>query len=129
MPDTHFYRYDDYDRSLVSERVDQFRDQVRRRLAGELTEEQFKPLRLTNGLYLQLHAYMLRIAIPYGTLNARQMRKLAFIARKFDRGYGHFTTRQNLQLHWTRLPDVPANTPVRDTSNPNSSALGSSLDT
>ena len=77
MPDTHFYRYDQYDRTLVSERVEQFRDQVRRRLAGELTEEQFKPLRLTNGLYLQLHAYMLRIAIPYGTLSSRQLRKLA----------------------------------------------------
>ena len=107
MPDTHFYRYDDYDRALVSERVEQFRDQVRRRLAGELTEEQFKPLRLTNGLYLQLHAYMLRIAIPYGTLSTRQLRQLAAIARKYDRGYGHFTTRQNLQLNWIRLEDAP----------------------
>ncbi|CAN5911949.1 nitrite/sulfite reductase [soil metagenome] len=107
MPDTHFYHYDDYDRSLVSERVEQFRDQVRRRLAGELTEEQFKPLRLTNGLYLQLHAYMLRIAIPYGTLSSRQLRKLADIARKYDRGYGHFTTRQNLQLNWIKLEDAP----------------------
>jgi sulfite reductase (NADPH) hemoprotein beta-component len=107
MPDTHFYRYDDYDRTLVSERVEQFRDQVRRRLAGELTEEQFKPLRLHNGLYLQLHAYMLRIAIPYGTLSARQLRKLAEISRKYDRGYGHFTTRQNLQLNWIRLEDAP----------------------
>ena len=107
MPDTHFYRYDDYDRSLVSERVDQFRDQVRRRLAGELTEEQFKPLRLHNGLYLQLHAYMLRIAIPYGTLSSRQLRKLADISRKYDRGYGHFTTRQNLQLNWIKLEDAP----------------------
>ncbi|MBS0522469.1 MAG: nitrite/sulfite reductase [Proteobacteria bacterium] len=107
MPDTHFYRYDDYDRALVGERVAQFRDQVRRRLAGELTEEQFKPLRLTNGLYLQLHAYMLRIAIPYGTLSSRQLRQLAAIARKYDRGYGHFTTRQNLQLHWIRLEDAP----------------------
>jgi len=107
MPDTHFYRYDDYDRTLVAERVEQFRDQVRRRLAGELTEEQFKPLRLTNGLYLQLHAYMLRIAIPYGTLSSRQLRKLADIARKYDRGYGHFTTRQNLQLNWIRLEDAP----------------------
>ena len=107
MPDTHFYRYDDYDRTLVAERVEQFRDQVRRRLAGELTEEQFKPLRLTNGLYLQLHAYMLRIAIPYGTLSARQLRKLADIARKYDRGYGHFTTRQNLQLNWIKLEDAP----------------------
>ena len=107
MPDTHFYRYDDYDRTLVAERVEQFRDQVRRRLAGELTEEQFKPLRLTNGLYLQLHAYMLRIAIPYGTLSSRQLRKLADIARKYDRGYGHFTTRQNLQLNWIKLEDAP----------------------
>ena len=107
MPDTHFYKYDDYDRTLVSERVDQFRDQVRRRLAGELTEEQFKPLRLHNGLYLQLHAYMLRIAIPYGTLSSRQLRKLADISRKYDRGYGHFTTRQNLQLNWIKLEDAP----------------------
>jgi sulfite reductase (NADPH) hemoprotein beta-component len=107
MPDTHSYRYDDYDRTLVAERVEQFRDQVRRRLAGELTEEQFKPLRLTNGLYLQLHAYMLRIAIPYGTLSSRQLRKLAEIARTYDRGYGHFTTRQNLQLHWIKLEDAP----------------------
>jgi sulfite reductase (NADPH) hemoprotein beta-component len=107
MPDTHFYRYDDYDRTLVTERVEQFRDQVRRRLAGELTEEQFKPLRLTNGLYLQLHAYMLRIAIPYGTLSSRQLRKLADIARRYDRGYGHFTTRQNLQLNWIKLEDAP----------------------
>ncbi|HEY2611824.1 MAG TPA: nitrite/sulfite reductase [Reyranella sp.] len=107
MPDTHFYSYDDYDRTLVAERVEQFRDQVRRRLSGELTEEQFKPLRLTNGLYLQLHAYMLRIAIPYGTLSSRQLRKLADIARKYDRGYGHFTTRQNLQLNWIKLEDAP----------------------
>jgi sulfite reductase (NADPH) hemoprotein beta-component len=107
MPDTYFYRYDTYDRALLSERIAQFRDQVRRRLAGELTEEQFKPLRLTNGLYLQLHAYMLRIAIPYGTLSSRQLRKLAEIARKYDRGYGHFTTRQNLQLNWIKLEDAP----------------------
>ena len=107
MPDAHFYRYDEYDRRLVAERVEQFRDQVRRRLAGELTEEQFKPLRLTNGLYLQLHAYMLRIAIPYGTLSSRQLRKLAEISRKYDRGYGHFTTRQNLQLHWIKLEEAP----------------------
>ncbi|MCX7367117.1 MAG: nitrite/sulfite reductase [Alphaproteobacteria bacterium] len=107
MPDTHFYHYDSYDRALVAERVAQFRDQVRRRLSGELTEEQFKPLRLTNGLYLQLHAYMLRIAIPYGTLSAQQLRKLADIARKYDRGYGHFTTRQNLQLNWIKLEDAP----------------------
>ncbi|HZQ00197.1 MAG TPA: nitrite/sulfite reductase [Reyranella sp.] len=108
MPDAHFYHYDDYDRTLVAERVAQFRDQVRRRLAGELTEEQFKPLRLTNGLYLQLHAYMLRIAIPYGTLSSRQLRQLAKIARTYDKGYGHFTTRQNLQLHWIKLEDAPA---------------------
>ena len=107
MPDTHFYHYDDFDRTLVAERVEQFRDQVRRRLAGELTEEQFKPLRLTNGLYLQLHAYMLRIAIPYGTLSTRQLRQLAAIARKYDKGYGHFTTRQNLQLNWIKLEDAP----------------------
>jgi sulfite reductase (NADPH) hemoprotein beta-component len=107
MPDAHFYSYDDFDRRLVAERVEQFRDQVRRRLAGELTEEQFKPLRLTNGLYLQLHAYMLRIAIPYGTLSSRQLRKLAAISRKYDRGYGHFTTRQNLQLNWIKLEDAP----------------------
>ena len=107
MPDTYFYRYDDFDRTLLQERLEQFRDQVRRRLAGELTEEQFKPLRLTNGLYLQLHAYMLRIAIPYGTLSTRQLRKLAEIARKYDRGYGHFTTRQNLQLNWIKLEDAP----------------------
>ena len=107
MPDTYFYRYDDFDRTLLQERIGQFRDQVRRRLAGELTEEQFKPLRLTNGLYLQLHAYMLRIAIPYGTLSTRQLRKLAEISRKYDRGYGHFTTRQNLQLNWIKLEDAP----------------------
>ncbi len=107
MPDTYFYRYDDFDRTLLSERVDQFRDQVRRRLSGELTEEQFKPLRLQNGLYLQLHAYMLRIAIPYGTLSTKQLRKLAEIARTYDLGYGHFTTRQNLQLNWIKLEDAP----------------------
>src|SRR5579871_3542356 len=107
MPDAHFYHYDDYDRTLLRERVEQFRDQVRRRLSGELTEEQFKPLRLTNGLYLQLHAYMLRIAIPYGTLSPVQLRKLAEIARTYDKGYGHFTTRQNLQLHWIALQDAP----------------------
>ena len=101
------YRYDEFDTTLVRERVDQFRDQVARRLSGELTEEQFRPLRLMNGLYLQLHAYMLRVAIPYGTLAARQMRMLAQIARKYDRGYGHFTTRQNIQYNWPRLDDVP----------------------
>jgi len=101
------YRYDEFDARLVRERAEQFRGQVERRLAGELTEDEFKPLRLMNGLYLQLHSYMLRIAIPYGTLSARQLRKLAFIARTYDRGYGHFTTRQNLQLHWAQLPKVP----------------------
>ena len=101
------YRYDEFDALLVRERADQFRSQVARRLAGELTEDEFKPLRLMNGLYLQLHSYMLRIAIPYGTLSARQLRKLGHIARKYDRGYGHFTTRQNLQLHWSQLPQVP----------------------
>ena len=101
------YRYDEFDRDFVGERVEQFRGQVARRLAGQLTEEQFKPLRLMNGVYLQLHAYMLRIAIPYGTLNAAQLRMLAVIARKYDRGYGHFTTRQNLQFHWPALKDIP----------------------
>ncbi len=102
------YRYDEFDHAFVRDRLEQFRDQVNRRIAGELTEEQFKPLRLMNGVYLQLHAYMLRIAIPYGTLSSRQMRKLANIARTYDRNYGHFTTRQNLQFHWPALKDVPA---------------------
>jgi sulfite reductase (NADPH) hemoprotein beta-component len=101
------YRYDEFDDLLVRQRAEQFRGQVSRRLSGELTEDEFKPLRLMNGLYLQLHAYMLRVAIPYGTLSARQLRKLAAVARRYDRGYGHFTTRQNLQLHWIRLPEVP----------------------
>ncbi len=101
------YRYDEFDRDFVRARVDQFRGQVARRLSGELTEEQFKPLRLMNGVYLQLHAYMLRVAIPYGTLNAAQLRALASIARTYDRGYGHFTTRQNLQFHWPALKDIP----------------------
>jgi sulfite reductase (NADPH) hemoprotein beta-component len=101
------YRYDEFDAKFVAERVEQFRYQVERRLNGELTEDEFKPLRLMNGLYLQIHAYMLRIAIPYGTLSARQVRKLAHIARKYDKGYGHFTTRQNLQFHWAKLVDVP----------------------
>lgn len=101
------YRYDEFDATFVSERVDQFRGQVERRVKGELSEEQFRPLRLMNGLYLQLHAYMLRVAVPYGTLNSRQMRKLAFIADKYDRGYGHFTTRQNIQFNWPKLTDVP----------------------
>ena len=97
------YHYDDFDQAFVDARVAQFRDQVARRLSGELTEEQFRPHRLMNGLYLQLHAYMLRVAVPYGTLNARQVRKLAEIARKYDRGYGHFTTRQNIQFNWPAL--------------------------
>ncbi len=101
------YRYDQYDQAIVDARVDEFRDQVRRRLAGELTEDQFKPLRLMNGLYLQLHAYMLRVAVPYGTLDSRQMRMLGHIARTYDRGYGHFTTRQNIQYNWIRLEDAP----------------------
>ncbi|MBS8261506.1 nitrite/sulfite reductase [Roseibium polysiphoniae] len=102
------YRYDEFDHGFVTQRTEQFKDQVRRRLAGELTEEEFKPLRLMNGLYLQLHAYMLRVAIPYGTLNGRQMRKLAHVARTYDRGYGHFTTRQNIQFNWPKLEDTPA---------------------
>ncbi|PDT00251.1 sulfite reductase [Rhizobium chutanense] len=101
------YRYDEFDHAFVTERVEQFRDQVERRLAGELAEDAFKPLRLMNGVYLQLHAYMLRIAIPYGTLSARQMRMLAHIARTYDRGYGHFTTRQNLQFNWPKLSEIP----------------------
>src|SRR4029450_3850606 len=101
------YRYDDYDQTLVNERVQQFRGQVSRRVAGELSEDEFKPLRLMNGLYLQLHAYMLRIAVPYGTLSTVQLRKLAEIARRYDKGYGHFTTRQNLQFNWIRLEDTP----------------------
>jgi sulfite reductase (NADPH) hemoprotein beta-component len=101
------YRYDEFDAAFVRERVAQFRYQVERRLSGELTEDEFKPLRLMNGLYLQLHAYMLRIAVPYGTLSARQLRALAHIARKYDKGYGHFTTRQNIQFNWIKLVDVP----------------------
>ena len=101
------YHYDDFDAAFVAARVEQFRDQVARRLSGELTEEQFRPHRLMNGLYLQLHSYMLRIAVPYGVLNSRQMRKLAEIARSYDRGYGHFTTRQNIQFNWPALKDTP----------------------
>ncbi|WP_448664895.1 nitrite/sulfite reductase [Sphingomonas sp. CJ20] len=101
------YKYDEYDHSIVAARVEEFRDQVERRLAGQITEDQFKPLRLMNGLYLQLHAYMLRVAVPYGTLDSRQMRMLATIARKYDRGYGHFTTRQNIQYNWIKLADAP----------------------
>ena len=101
------YHYDHFDREVIESRAAEFRDQVRRRLEGELTEEQFRPLRLMNGLYLQLHAYMLRVAIPYGTLSGRQMRALAEIARRFDKGFGHFTTRQNIQFNWIRLEDMP----------------------
>src|SRR6266446_9641284 len=101
------YGYQQVDLVFLNDRAAQFRDQVARRLSGDLSEDEFKPLRLMNGLYLQLHAYMMRIAIPYGTLSARQLRALAAIARTYDRGYGHFTTRQNLQLHWVQLPQVP----------------------
>ena len=101
------YQYDEYDQAIVDARVEEFRDQVRRRLSGEMTEDQFKPLRLMNGLYLQLHAYMLRVAIPYGTLSGKQMHMLAHIARKYDKDYGHFTTRQNLQYNWIKLADAP----------------------
>ncbi|TDX30142.1 nitrite/sulfite reductase [Rhodovulum visakhapatnamense] len=101
------YAYSDFDESFVRDRVRQFRDQVERRIDGRLSEDEFKPLRLMNGLYLQLHAYMLRVAIPYGTLDARQMRQLAAISERWDRGYGHFTTRQNIQFNWPKLCDVP----------------------
>lgn len=101
------YKYDHYDHAIVASRVAEFRDQVQRRLAGQISEDQFKPLRLMNGLYLQLHAYMLRVAIPYGTLDSRQMRMLAHIARTYDRDYAHFTTRQNIQYNWIRLEDAP----------------------
>ena len=101
------YKYDQYDHAMVQARVEDFRDQTRRRIAGQLTDDQFKPLRLKNGLYLQLHAYMLRVAIPYGTLNSTQMRRLAHIARTYDRGYGHFTTRQNIQYNWIKLEEAP----------------------
>jgi len=101
------YAYDELDRTIVNERVSEFRDQVARRLSGELTEDEFKTLRLMNGVYLQLHAYMLRIAIPYGTLSSKQLRALAHVARKYDRGYGHFTTRQNIQYNWIKLAELP----------------------
>jgi sulfite reductase (NADPH) hemoprotein beta-component len=101
------YAYDEIDRTLVNERVSEFRDQVKRRLSGELTEDEFKMLRLQNGVYLQLHAYMFRVAIPYGTLASNQLRQLAHVARKYDRGYGHFTTRQNIQFNWIKLSDLP----------------------
>ena len=100
------YQYDHYDQAMVDARVDEFRDQCARRLSGDLTEDQFKPLRLMNGLYLQLHAYMLRVAVPYGTLSSAQMKMLGHIARTYDRGYGHFTTRQNIQYNWIRLEDA-----------------------
>jgi sulfite reductase (NADPH) hemoprotein beta-component len=102
------YQYDTLDKEFLADRAAEFREQVGRRLAGEITEDQFKPIRLMNGLYLQLHAYMLRIAIPYGSLNPAQLRVLAQIGRKYDKGYGHFTTRQNLQFHWIKLADAPA---------------------
>ena len=101
------YRYDEFDAGFVRDRVARFRSQVERRISGALTEDEFKPLRLQNGLYLQLHAYMLRVAIPYGTLNSQQMRRLAMIAERWDRGYGHFTTRQNIQFNWPTLHDTP----------------------
>jgi len=101
------YRYDEFDARIVKDRVEQFRGQVNRRLSGELLEDEFKPLRLQNGVYLQLHAYMLRVAIPYGQLNGAKLRRLADIARDYDRGYGHFTTRQNIQYNWVALKDIP----------------------
>ncbi|MGB2202951.1 MAG: nitrite/sulfite reductase, partial [Pseudooceanicola atlanticus] len=101
------YQYNEFDHAFLAERNAQFRKQVERRIDGSLTEEEFRPLRLMNGLYLQLHAYMLRVAIPYGTLSSAQMRQLAVIAEKWDKGYGHFTTRQNIQYNWPKLPDVP----------------------
>ncbi len=101
------YQYDQYDQRIVEERSRQFRGQVQRRLSGEILEDEFKPLRLQNGLYMQLHAYMLRVAVPYGLLSSTQMRKLAHIARTYDKGYGHWTTRQNLQLNWIELQETP----------------------
>src|ERR1700688_2235564 len=101
------YVYDEFDRTLVAERVTELRGQVARRISGELNEEELKPLRLMNGVYLQLHAYMLRIAIPYGTLSSAQLRMLAHVARRYDRNFGHFTTRQNIQFHWIKLAELP----------------------
>src|SRR4249920_1342483 len=101
------YKYDEYDHRIVRERAAQYRDQTRRHLAGELSEDEFRPLRLQNGLYVQRHAPMLRVAIPYGLLSSTQLRKLAFIAREYDRGYGHFSTRQNIQYNWPELARVP----------------------
>ena len=101
------YRYDEFDNKLVINRVKQFTKQIKRRICGDLTEDEFKPLRLMNGLYLQLHAYMLRVAIPYGELSSKQLKMLAYISKKYDRGYGHFTTRQNIQFNWPKLIDIP----------------------
>ena len=101
------YRYDQYDHQIIKERIAQYRDQVRRRIADELTEEEFLPLRLQNGLYMQRHAYMLRIAVPYGMLSSAQLRKFAYIADTYDKGYGHFTTRQNIQFNWINLEQTP----------------------
>ena len=101
------YKYDEIDQQIVDERVAQYRDQTRRYLAGELSEEEFRPLRLQNGLYIQRYAPMLRIAVPYGMLSSRQLRKLGDIAKKYDKDYGHFSTRQNLQLNWPKLEDTP----------------------
>src|SRR5215212_5739206 len=101
------YGYDKYDQAIVDERVAQFRDQTRRYLAGQLSDDEFRPLRLQNGLYIQRHAPMLRVAVPYGLLSSTQLRKLAHIARRYDRGYGHFTTRQNIQYNWPKLEEVP----------------------
>jgi sulfite reductase (NADPH) hemoprotein beta-component len=101
------YRYDQFDHQILAERIAQFRDQVSRRISGELAEADFRVLRLHNGVYMQVHAYMMRLAVPYGMLNATQMRMFAHIARKYDRGYGHFTTRQNIQFNWLKLQDTP----------------------
>ena len=101
------YQYDPTDHTLTKERVVEYRDQVARRLDGNISEDDFRPLRLKNGLYMQLHAYMLRVAIPYGLMSADQLRMLAYIGRKYDKGYGHFTTRQNLQFNWPNLEDTP----------------------
>src|SRR3978361_2211649 len=101
------YAYDEIDRTLINERVSEFPDQVKRRLSGELTEDEFKMLRLQNGVYLQLHAYMFRVAIPYGTLSSKQLRALAHVARRYDRGYCHFTSPQNIQYNWIKLAELP----------------------
>ena len=112
------YSYSEFDEAFVRERVAQFTQQVERRLDGSLTEDEFRPLRLMNGLYLQLHAYMLRVAIPYGTINPRQMRQLAYIADTWDKGYGHFTTRQNIQFNWIKLEDTADILDALDTMKP-----------